>query len=160
MTRTTQFNSPFLLGFEQMERLLERLAKSADGYPPYNVESRPVDAGDAIRITLAVAGFSRDELTVTLVENQLLIEGRQQEAEDRTYLHRGIATRQFRRAFVLADGMEVVGAHLSHGLLQIDLQRPEPKYEVKVISITQGAAPDLNQPSTPPQSTGRVQQTG
>lgn len=160
MTRVLQFNSPLLLGFEQMERLLERAAKSAEGYPPYNVESRTSPAGDLIRITLAVAGFARDELSVTIADSQLVIEGQQRDMEDRTYLHRGIAARQFRRAFVLADGMEVSGAHLARGLLQIDLRRPTPKYEVKVIEISEGEAPAESGQQTPDESTGRAQQTG
>lgn len=160
MTRVLQFNSPLLLGFEQMERLLERVAKSAEGYPPYNVESRDSPAGDAIRITLAVAGFARDELTVMVADSQLVIEGQQHDTEDRTYLHRGIAARQFRRAFILADGMEVSDAHLAQGLLQIDLRRPAPKYDVKVIEIREGVAPAESGQQTPQQSTGRAQQAG
>lgn len=160
MTRVLQFNSPLLLGFEQMERLLERVAKSAEGYPPYNVESRDSPSGDAIRITLAVAGFARDELKVTVADSQLVIEGQQRDTEDRTYLHRGIAARQFRRAFVLADGMAVSGAHLAHGLLQIDLHRPTPKYEVRLIEISEGEAPAESGQQTSKESTGRAQQAG
>jgi HSP20 family molecular chaperone IbpA len=143
MTRMIQFNSPFLLGFDQMEQLVERLAKGADGYPPYNVEDVTTGEGDTrrrvLRITLAVAGFSRDELSVTLEENQLVIRGRQREEEGRTYLHRGIAARQFQRSFVLADGMDVVGARLDNGLLAIDLVRPEPSKLVRRIEIAEGA---------------------
>lgn len=160
MTRILPFNSPLLLGFGQMERLLERVAKSSDGYPPYNVESLDASEGDALRITLAVAGFAREELAVTLAENQLVIEGRQREAEDRTYLHRGIAARQFSRAFVLADGMEVTGAHLAQGLLRIDLLRPALKYEVKIIEIDDGEAPNSTGQQAPMESTGRAQQAG
>ena len=135
MTRVMQFNSPFLLGFDGLERLLERAAKASDGYPPYNVEQLGGEKGEALRITLAVAGFSRDELSVTVEENQLVIRGRQLEDEERTYLHRGIAARQFQRSFVLADGMEVKGARLENGLLMIDLERPEPSRTVHTIEI-------------------------
>lgn len=145
MSRMTQFNSPFLLGFEQIEQLLDRVAKSSDGYPPYNVEQLPAPkedgegAGtDLLRITLAVAGFSCDELSVTVEDNQLVIQGRQREEGDTTYLHRGIAARQFQRKFVLADGVEVVGARLEHGLLVIDLLRPEPAKTVRCIEIDDG----------------------
>jgi HSP20 family molecular chaperone IbpA len=138
-----QFNSPFLLGFDEMERLLERLAKGSDGYPPYNVEDAAVGEGDGVkrvlRITLAVAGFSRDELSVTLEENQLVIRGRQREEEGRVFLHRGIAARQFQRAFVLADGIEVLSARLDNGLLAIDLVRPEPTKLVRKIEIVDEA---------------------
>ncbi len=135
MTRVMQFNSPFLLGFDGLERLLERAAKASDGYTPYNVEQLGGEKGEALRITLAVAGFSRDELSVTVEENQLVIRGRQLEDEERTYLHRGIAARQFQRSFVLADGMEVKGARLENGLLMIDLERPEPSRTVRTIEI-------------------------
>jgi HSP20 family molecular chaperone IbpA len=138
-----QFNSPFLLGFDEMERLLERVAKGSDGYPPYNVEDAVVVEGGkeqrVLRITLAVAGFAADELSVTLEENQLVIRGRQREEEGRVYLHRGIAARQFQRAFVLADGIEVLGARLDNGLLAIDLARPEPSKVVRKITIVDGA---------------------
>lgn len=137
MTRVTSFNSPFLLGFDQVERLLDRVAKAAnDGYPPYNVEQLPADGGgDTLRITLAVAGFTRDELNVTVENNQLVVSGRQKEDAERSYLHRGIAKRQFQRAFVLADGIEIVGARLENGLLHIDLERPEPSKVVRTIDI-------------------------
>lgn len=145
MSRMTQFNSPFLLGFEQIEQLLDRVAKSSDGYPPYNVEQLPAPdhegegaATDLLRITLAVAGFSRDELSVTVEDNQLVIQGRQREENDTNYLHRGIAARQFQRKFVLAEGVEVVGAKLEHGLLIIDLLRPEPARTVRRIEIDDG----------------------
>jgi len=140
MTRMMQFNSPFLLGFDNMEQLLERVAKGSDGYPPYNVEEVIAGSGDtqkrALRITLAVAGFSRDELSVTLEDNQLVIRGRQRDGNERVFLHRGIAARQFQRAFVLADGMDAVGARLENGLLSIDLVRPEPSKLVKTIEIS------------------------
>jgi HSP20 family molecular chaperone IbpA len=142
-----QFNSPFLLVFDEMERLLERVAKGSDGYPPYNVEEAQVasDGGakqSVLRITLAVAGFAADELSVTLQEKQLVIQGRQREEDDRIFLHRGIAARQFQRAFVLADGMEVLGARLDNGLLAIDLARPEPDRLVRRIAIIDGAQTD------------------
>jgi HSP20 family molecular chaperone IbpA len=133
MNRTTYFNSPFLLGFEHLERLLERTAKSAgDAYPPYNIE----EAGpDRLRITLAVAGFDRNELSVTLEDNQLVIRGRQTESTDKTFLHRGIAARQFQRAFVLAEGIEVTNAELENGLLSIELTRPKAEAVVRTINI-------------------------
>ncbi|HUD53287.1 Hsp20 family protein, partial [Parvibaculum sp.] len=121
MTRMVQFNSPFLLGFDEMEQLLERVAKVSDGYPPYNVEEAVRSEDGALkrvlRITLAVAGFARDELSVTVEDNQLVIRGRRREEEGRVYLHRGIAARQFQRAFVLADGIDVGEARLDNGLL-------------------------------------------
>ena len=133
---TRFFNSPFLLGFENLEKLLERTAKHAgEGYPPYNIESVS-DGG--IAITLAVAGFSRDELAVTVEENQLVIRGRQQEPDDKTFLHRGIAARQFLRAFVLAEGIEVKSAALENGLLRIDLIRPHIQPSVRTIAINGG----------------------
>ena len=138
MTRNPAFSSPFLLGFEDIERLLERVAKSADGYPPYNVE-RIASNGSAptrLMITLAVAGFDHNEIEVTLEDNELTVSGRRQEDAERDFLHRGIATRQFQRTFVLADGMEVKGADLKDGLLSIELTRPEPQRNVRRISIT------------------------
>ncbi|MET0606316.1 MAG: Hsp20 family protein [Beijerinckiaceae bacterium] len=131
-------NSPFLLGFDAVERALDRMSKAAsDGYPPYNIErlSRTDTEPERLRITLAVAGFRQEELEVTLEENQLLIRGRQTEDKSREYLHRGIAARQFQRAFLLAEGMEVAGAELAHGLLAIDLARPEPERIVRKINI-------------------------
>jgi HSP20 family molecular chaperone IbpA len=138
MSRIPSLSSPFLLGFDEIERALDRVAKAADGYPPYNIERIARENGrpERLRITLAVAGFNRDELDVTVEENQLLIRGRQQDDKTRQYLHRGIAARQFQRTFVLADGMEVLGAELNNGLLSIDLARPEPGRTVKTISIT------------------------
>ena|ERR1700687_463342 len=133
MNRNTFFNSPFLLGFDHLERLLERTAKSAgDGYPPYNIEQTD---GDKLRITLAVAGFDRDELNVTVEENQLVIRGKQTESTDKTFLHRGIAARQFQRAFVLAEGIEVTAATLENGLLAIELVRPTAEPVVRTIEI-------------------------
>ncbi len=133
MTRNMAFNSPFLLGFEHLERLLERTAKTAgDGYPPYNIE----DSGDdRLRITLAVAGFASDELAVTVEDKQLVIRGKQTESGDRTFLHRGIAARQFQRAFVLAEGIEVTGAELENGLLSIKLSRPRAEPLTRTIEI-------------------------
>ncbi|HVL21347.1 MAG TPA: Hsp20 family protein [Amaricoccus sp.] len=134
MTKVTFASHPYLLGFENLDRLVERTAKSgSDGYPPYNIEQR----GDAsYRITLALAGFSEGDLQITLENNQLVIRGRQQDdCEGRTFLHRGIAARQFQRSFVLADGVEVVGAGLEHGLLHIDLARSVPETVVRTIAI-------------------------
>ena len=140
MTRLTSLTSPFLLGFDEFERALERVAKTAsDGYPPYNIE-RLAPTGDEperLRITLAVAGFTRDQLDVTLEEKQLVIRGRQMGDKSRIYLHRGIAARQFQRSFLLVDGMEVLGADLSNGLLSVDLARPEPDRVVRKIAIVE-----------------------
>ena len=138
MSRVPSLSSPFLLGYDEIERALDRVAKAADGYPPYNIErlARDADKPDRLRITLAVAGFTRDQLDVSIEENQLVIRGRQQDDKSRQYLHRGIAARQFQRTFVLAEGMEVLGADLKNGLLEIDLARPEPERLVKKVSIT------------------------
>src|ERR1700679_4114820 len=137
MSRISSFSSPFLLGFDEIERVLDRVAKGADGYPPYNIEriARGPGGPECLRITLAVAGFTRDQLDVTVEESQLLIRGRQQDDKARQYIHRGIAARQFQRTFVLADGMEVLGADLKNGLLSIDLVRPQSERIVKSISI-------------------------
>ena len=133
---TRFFNSPFLLGFENLEKLLERTAKHAgEGYQPYNIEGAP-DGG--IAITLAVAGFDKDQLGVTVEENQLVIRGKSPEPEDKTFLHRGIAARQFLRAFVLAEGIEVKSAALENGLLRIDLVRPQIQPSVRTIEIKGG----------------------
>ena len=134
MTRVTFASHPYLLGFEQLDRLVERTAKSGnDGYPPYNIEQR---GESAYRISLAVAGFAEDDLAITLENNQLVIRGRQvDDCEGRTFLHRGIAARQFQRSFVLADGVEVTGATLENGLLHIDLARAEPETIVQTIRI-------------------------
>jgi HSP20 family molecular chaperone IbpA len=137
MNRTV-FNSPFLLGFGHLERLLEQTSKTAtDGYPPYNIEET---GSDRLRITLAVAGFSRDELSVTVEDNQLVIRGKQTESADKTFVHRGIAARQFQRAFVLADGIEVTGAELENGLLSIELARPKPESVTRKVDIRNGSA--------------------
>ena len=133
---TRSFNSPFLLGFENLEKLLERTARNAgEGYPPYNIETAP---DGSIAITLAVAGFAKEELGVTVEEHQLVIRGRQQEPADKTFLHRGIAARQFLRAFVLAEGIEVKSAALQNGLLKIDLVRPQIQPGVRVVEIQNG----------------------
>ncbi len=140
MTRMTSLTSPFLLGFDEFERALERVAKTAsDGYPPYNIERlAPNEAEpERLRITLAVAGFTRDQLEVTLEEKQLVIRGRQTDDKTRIYLHRGIAARQFQRSFLLVDGMEVLGADLSNGLLSVDLARPEPDRIIRKIAISE-----------------------
>ena len=137
MSRVPSLSSPFLLGFDEIERVLDRVAKGADGYPPYNIEriARDAQKPDRLRITLAVAGFTREQLEVTIEESQLVIRGRQQDEKPRQFLHRGIAARQFQRTFVLAEGMEVLGADLKNGLLEIDLARPEPERLVKRVSI-------------------------
>jgi len=134
----TTFSSPLLLGFDAMEKTLERLAKSGDSYPPYNIErlQRTENEPERLRITLAVAGFTKDQLDVSLEENQLVIRGRQVEDRERQFIHRGIAARQFQRAFLLAEGMQVRGAELVNGLLSVDLMRPEPERIVKKIDIT------------------------
>ena len=140
MSRSSLLSSPLLLGFDQIEQLLDRVGKtSGDGYPPYNIEQLPAgtERGECLRITLAVAGFSRDQLDVTVEDNQLTIRGKQEDDKTRTYLHRGIAARQFQRAFVLADGIEVRSADLSNGLLSIDLMRPEPERLVHKVEIKQ-----------------------
>src|ERR1700747_2161051 len=128
ISRVPSLSSPFLLGFDEIERALDRVAKGADGYPPYNIErlARDGECPERLGLTLAAAGFTRDQLDVTVEENQLVIRGRQQDDKSRLYLHRGIAARQFQRTFVLADGMQVMGADLKHGLLSIDLVRPQP----------------------------------
>jgi HSP20 family molecular chaperone IbpA len=139
MSRFPGFSSPLLLGFDEIERVLDRVSKAAnDGYPPYNIERivAPEGRREVLRITLAVAGFTRDQLDVTIEDSQLVIRGRQGE-EDRTrqFLHRGIAARQFQRVFVLAEGIEVAGAELKDGLLAIDLARPEPERVIRRIDI-------------------------
>jgi HSP20 family molecular chaperone IbpA len=138
MTRMTALSNPLLLGFEEIERLIDRAAKGGgDGYPPYNIERIAGDgeAAELLRITLAVAGFTREQLEVSLEDKQLTIRGKQQDDKSRDYLYRGIAARQFSRTFVLADGIEVKSADLSNGLLAIDLQRLEPERLVRRIEI-------------------------
>jgi len=127
----TFFNSPFLLGFEHIEKLLERTQK-ADSYPPYNIEHT---AENRLKITLAVAGFKADDLSVSIEDNQLVIRGRMSEPADKTFLHRGIASRQFQRSFVLAEGIDVLSAELRHGLLTIELERPRQESVVRIIPI-------------------------
>ena len=139
MFRVSALNSPFLLGFDQIERALDKASRTAsDGYPPYNIEriAASDDAPERLRITLAVAGFSRGDIEVTQEENQLWIRGRQQDDKTRDYIHRGIAARQFQRSFLLAEGMQVLGAELANGLLSIDIARPQPERVVKTIKIT------------------------
>ena len=139
MSRSSPFGHPFLLGFDGIEQALDRVAKAAtDGYPPYNIErlARTENEPERLRITLAVAGFTRDQLEITLEEKQLAVRGRQADDKTRHFLHRGIAARQFQRAFLLADGMEVLGADLSNGLLSIDLARPEPERIARRIDIS------------------------
>lgn len=142
MSRIAGFSSPLLLGFDEIERLLDRVSKTtSDGYPPYNIERiRPEGTRpETLRITLAVAGFSEEDLEITLEQNQLMIKGRQKEEPGREFLHRGIAARQFQRAFVLAEGMEIAGAVLENGLLSINLNRHEPKRIVRKITISSKA---------------------
>ncbi len=138
MTKLTFGSHPFLLGFEQLERLVERTAKSGgEGYPPYNIEAV---TENAYRITLAVAGFREEDLAITVEDRQLVIRGRVSDGEngqERVFLHRGIASRAFQRSFVLADGVEVGGAHMENGLLHIDLRRQVPETVVQTIRIGQ-----------------------
>ena len=139
MSRMTPFSSPLLLGFDTMEKTLERIAKGSEGYPPYNIERIRASAdgsrAERLRITLAVAGFCDEDLEVTTEENQLVIRGRQADNDDREYLHRGIATRQFQRSFLLADGMNVKDATLGHGMLVIMLERPPAPRIARQIDI-------------------------
>jgi HSP20 family molecular chaperone IbpA len=135
------FASPYFLGFDHLEQMLERASKNAsDGYPPYNIEQI---GGSGLRITLAVAGFTMEELQITQEDNQLVIRGRQSDdSQGRIFIHRGIAARQFQRAFVMAEGIEVRGAWLDNGLLHIDLARPQPQARVKTISISSPQHPE------------------
>jgi HSP20 family molecular chaperone IbpA len=139
MTRASWFDSPFLLGFDRLQELAERASHLAtDGYPPYNIEA---PGEDALRVTLAVAGFEPDELVVELEDRQLTVSGEKAtNGADRSYLHRGIATRRFRRTFLMADGYEVEGARLENGLLHIDLKRPERTRAVQRIEIRSNGA--------------------
>jgi HSP20 family molecular chaperone IbpA len=143
MTRIPSLSSPFLLGFDEIERALDRVVKGAEGYPPYNIERLPGGGNrpEHLRITLAVAGFSAGELDVSVEENELVIRGRQEDDDKgRVFLHRGIAARQFQRTFVLAEGMEVVAAELKDGLLSIELERPETARVARRIQIaTEGS---------------------
>jgi HSP20 family molecular chaperone IbpA len=142
-TRVSIFSSPFLLGFEQCERLAERIAKGSDGYPPYNIEQI---AEDTLRISLAVAGFSSSDLLVQVEDNQLVIRGKQACEVERLYLHRGIAARAFQRNFVLAEGIEVGAAHLDNGLLHIDLKRPYVEPKIQNIPIATKEKKPVTQP--------------
>lgn len=146
MPRMTAFNSPLLLGFEHLEQMLDRASRtSAEGYPPYNIEQT---GEHGMRITLAVAGFSMDDLSVTMEDNQLMIRGRQVDDSDRIYIHRGIAARQFQRSFVLAEGIEVVGAEMDNGLLHVDLERILPEPEVRTIPISDRGKGGKKRPQT------------
>lgn len=139
MSRLTVFNSPLLLGFDHFERVLDRVTKAqADGYPPYNVEQT---GEQSLRLTLAVAGFSLEDMGLFVEDNQLIVRGKQKEEGERVYLHRGIAARQFQRAFVLAEGIEVQSAWLDNGLLHIDLVRPQPEARVRKIEIRSAGRP-------------------
>ncbi|MFA5592875.1 MAG: Hsp20 family protein [Micavibrio sp.] len=132
-TRLSIFDSPLFLGFDQFEKTVDRMRKSAsEGYPPYNIEQT---GENGLRITLAVAGFSMDDLDIEVEKNQLTVRGRQSDDGERLYLHRGIAARQFQRGFVLADGIEVSGAQLDNGLLHIDMTRLEPESTARKIPI-------------------------
>src|SRR3979411_2726964 len=139
MSRVPSLSSPFLLGFDEIERALDRVVKGADGYPPYNIGrcDRSNGQPERLRITLAVAGFTRDQLDVTIEENKPVIRGRQQGEKARQYIHRGIAARHFQRTFVLAEEMQVVGADWKHALLQMHLTRPETENLVKTIAINE-----------------------
>jgi HSP20 family molecular chaperone IbpA len=142
MARVSAFSSPLLLGFDEIERALDRLSKgTGDGYPPYNIERLPKSAenDEILRITLAVAGFAEDELDVTVEENQLVIRGRQKDESNRIFLYRGIAARQFQKVFVLAEGIEVLGATLKDGLLSVDLVRPTIERTARRIAIARNA---------------------
>jgi HSP20 family molecular chaperone IbpA len=137
MSRLSLFNSPLLLGFDHFERALDRVSKvSSDGYPPYNIEQLNENA---LRITLAVAGFTMGDLSITVEDNQLVVRGKQTDDAQRVYLHRGIAARQFQRSFVLAEGIEVSGAWLDNGLLHIDLIRPQVESRVRTVEIKSGS---------------------
>jgi HSP20 family molecular chaperone IbpA len=177
MTRVSMLSSPLMLGFEEIERLIDRAGKAGnDGYPPYNIErvARTAARSDGIdddrqpnaellRISLAVAGFTRDQLEITVEDSQLVIRGRQQDDKSRDFLYRGIATRQFQRTFVLADGIEVRAADLSNGLLSIDLVRIEPERLVRRIEIGElrnGSETGPNMPQKLQQSTNVRNQVG
>ena len=153
MTRSSQFRSPFLLGFEGLERLLDQLSKTTDGYPPYNIERLDGSEAEAYRITLAVAGFAENDLSVTLEDKQLVIRGRHAPENAHNYLHRGIAARQFQRSFLIADGVEVTGAKLDNGLLSVDFIRKEPEKRIERINIEgtgAGLKPVSIRTGTPP----------
>ena len=152
MSRLTLFNSPLLLGFDHFERALDRVSKaSADGYPPYNIEQL---GEDRLRITLAVAGFTMNDLAIQIEDNQLVVRGKQADEKERIFLHRGIAARQFQRSFVLAEGIEVAGAWLDNGLLHIDLVRPSVESRVRTIEIRQADTPNPRKIGIPKERTG------
>lgn len=145
-TRLSLFDSPMFLGFDHFEETFNRLRKSAsDGYPPYNIEQTHENG---LRISLAVAGFTMDDLEVEVEKNQLIVRGRQDDDEERVYLHRGIAARQFQRSFVLADGIEVLDASLDNGLLHIDMKRVEPESTARKIQISGKPALENGQSSS------------
>jgi HSP20 family molecular chaperone IbpA len=152
MSRLTLFNSPLLLGFDHFERALDRVSKAAaDGYPPYNVEQ----TGDnALRITLAVAGFTMDDLAIRIEDNQLVVRGKQVDEKERLYLHRGIAARQFQRSFVLAEGIEVAGAWLDNGLLHVDLVRPSVESRIRTVEIRQAGSASPRRIGVPKEKAG------
>ena len=153
MSRIGVFNSPLLLGFDHFERMLDRVSKAqADGYPPYNVEQT---GENSLRLTLAVAGFGRDDLSVQVEDNQLVVRGKQKDEGERVYLHRGIAARQFQRAFVLAEGIEITGAMLDNGLLHIELTRRQPESRVRVIDIKSDAEAGSRPVDLATEKTGR-----
>ncbi|HUK06557.1 MAG TPA: Hsp20 family protein [Stellaceae bacterium] len=153
MSRIGVFNSPLLLGFDHFERMLDRVSKAqADGYPPYNVEQT---GENSLRLTLAVAGFGRDDLSVQVEDNQLVVRGKQKDEGERVYLHRGIAARQFQRAFVLAEGIEVTSAMLDNGLLHIELTRRQPESRVRVIDIKSDAEAGSRPVDLATEKTGR-----
>ena len=144
MSRLSLFNSPLLLGFEEFEQAVDRITKSgSDGYPPYDVEQI---GENRLRITLAVAGFTLDDLDVQIEDNQLVIHGKRRDERDRVFLHRGIAARQFHRSFVLAEGIEVSEAALSNGLLHIDLVKPLSEPKVKKVKILAASGGDGSAP--------------
>jgi HSP20 family molecular chaperone IbpA len=155
MSRLSLFNSPLLLGFDHFERTFDRISKmSAEGYPPYNIEQI---GEDALRITLAVAGFGLEDLDIRIEDNQLIVRGRQVDDAERVYLYRGIAARQFQRSFVLAEGIEVIGAALDNGLLLIDLKRPKIETQVRTVPIQKAAPRRDGQPAPSVAIDGRPQ---
>jgi HSP20 family molecular chaperone IbpA len=148
MSRLSLFNSPLLLGFDHFERTLDRISKAgSEGYPPYNIEQVN---DEALRITLAVAGFAIEDLEIQLEDNQLVVRGRQKDDSDRVYLHRGIAARQFQKGFVLAEGIEVTGASLDNGLLSIELMRPKVEPQVRTVPIKKAAQRMSDRPGGKP----------
>ena len=140
MSRLSLLSAPFMLGFDNFEQRIDRMAKSADGYPPYNIEKLGVagedaDGAELFQITIAVAGFSKNELEITSEDNQILVCGCHDQLTEGEFLHRGIATRQFKRSFLLADGMNVLGASLRDGMLMIEVERPKPAKISRTIEI-------------------------